>query len=295
MSSMRAAGDVRSGALLAMAVGGLVVLLLGSTPHSASAQENSLKGDAALKHPAIQLALKAAELMKAGRIEEAVALGTKDSVTAWKAMSMADRKEMGTSMASRAPAPKAFADAMLKNGELSLMGNNAVVSFSIAGNRGAAYFEREAGAWRLTNGPMVFPAEPDRSKETRVENADILKHPLATLALQYLDLIHAGRIEDAKRLATSAVQAEWKKSPASEKAEELAYFRKNLPTREAVTTGLQTGKNVRGVLIIDDDRLATLNVIVSTETRTGPATTSYSSTTMAIAFEKEGGQWKVRQ
>ncbi|MCM3876836.1 MAG: hypothetical protein NEA02_10495 [Thermoanaerobaculia bacterium] len=295
MWSIHPARNARSLGLPGASAGILAATLLWNAPQSARAQENSLKGDAALRHPAIQVALKAAEFMKAGRIDEAVALGTKASATEWKAMSAADRKDMGAGMASRSPDPKAFADAILKNGELSLMGNSAVVSFSIEGRRGAAYFEREAGAWRLTNGPMVFPAEPDRSKETRIENADILKHPIATLALQYLDLIHAGKIDDAKKLATTAVQAEWKKEPASEKAEILAYFTKNLPTRAAMTTGLQTGKNFRGVLIIDDDKLATLNLIVSEQSPTGPSTTTFSSTTMSIAFEKEGGQWKVRQ
>jgi hypothetical protein len=58
--------------------------------------------------------------------------------------------------------------------------------------------------------------------------------------------------------------------------------------------GLQTGKGLRGVLIIDDDTLATLNMIVSEQSRSGD-TTTFTSSTMAIAFEKEGGQWKLRQ
>jgi len=295
MWSVRTVRHARSRGLRRASAIILAATLLWNAPQSTRAQENSLKGAAALKHPAIQLALKAAEFMKAGRVDEVVALGTRASVTEWKAMSTADRKDMGVSMASRSPDPKAFTDAILKNGELSLMSNSAVVSFSIDGRRGAAYFEREAGSWRLTNGPMLFPAEPDRSKETRIEDADILEHPIAALASQYLDFIHAGKIDDAKKLATTAVQAEWRKEPASEKAESLAYFTKNLPTRAAMTTGLKAGKNFRGVLIIDDDTLATLNLIVSEQTKTGPNTTAYTSTTMSIAFEKEGGQWKVRQ
>jgi hypothetical protein len=267
-------------------------MLLGNASH-AQAQENNLKGAAALKHPAIQVALKAAELMKAGKIDEAVALGTKASTTEWKAMSAADRKDIGAGMASRSPGPKAFADAILKNGELSLMENNAIVSFSVDGQAGAAYFEREAGVWRLTNGPMLFPVD-DRSKEVSIEGADILKHPIAALAEKYLDLIHAGKIEEAKAMATTTVQAEWKKEPASEKVEILAYYKKNLPTRAALMAGLQTGKGLRGVLIIDDDTLATLNMIVSEQSRSGD-TTTFTSSTMAIAFEKEGGQWKLRQ
>jgi hypothetical protein len=261
----------------------------------AHAQVTRLKGDEALKHPAVQLALKAAELMKAGKVDEAMALQTKEALSEWKAMRPADRQEMGAGIAKRSPDPKAFADAVLKNGELTISGTTGVLGFAIGGNRGAAYFEREAGNWRVTNGPMMFPSDPDPANETRIEGADILNHPVGKLALQYLDLVHAGKIENAKKLAIADVQAKWKNEPSREKADTLAYLRKTLPTRAAVIDGLKAGKNFNAILIIEDDKVATLNFMVSSQKAAGANTTNYTTSTTNIGFEKEGGEWKLAQ
>ena len=188
-----------------------------------------------------------------------------------------------------------FAEAVPKNGELTISGNTGVLGFAIRGNRGAAYFEREAGEWRVTNGPMMFPSDPDPANETRIEGIDILNHPVGKLALQYLDLVHAGRIEDAKKLATADVQAKWKNEPSREKGDTLAYLRKTLPTRTVVTEGLKARKNFNAVFIIEDDRLATLNFMVSSQKPAGANTTNYTTSSTNIGFEKEGGEWKLAQ
>ena len=275
----------------AFVLGLTALAFLGST---AAAQRESLEGAAALAHPAVQQALKAADLIKAGKIDEAFALSTKSEQADWKKMSAADRKEMGAHLVERTPAAKAFSDAVRANGELTINGNSGVLAFSVGKDRGAAYFEREAGAWRIANGPIMFPASPEPVNEVRVENADILKHAIGPLALQYLDLIHGGKIDDAMKLTTTGAQAKWTSEPASEKAEIIAYLKKNLPTRAAAEAGLQTGKGPRGVLLIEDDKLATLNFIISEQKPAGPNTTTYSTTTQAMGFEKENGQWKVR-
>jgi hypothetical protein len=259
------------------------------------AQVTRLKGDEALKHPAVQLAVKAAELLKAGKVDEAMALQTKEALSGWKAMSPADRQEMGAGIVKRSPDPKAFAEAVVKNGELTINGNTGVLGFAIGDNRGAAYFEREGGNWRVTNGPMMFPSDPDPVNETRIEGIDILNHPVGKLALQYLDLIHAGKIDDAKKLATADVQAKWTREPSGEKADTLAYLRKTLPTRAAVTEGLKAGKNLNAVLIIEDDKLATLNLTVSSQKAAGANTTNYTTSSTNIGFAKEVGEWKLAQ
>ena len=46
-----------------------------------AAQEAPITGDAALKHPAGQLAVRAAELITAGKIDEAMALRTKEAIS----------------------------------------------------------------------------------------------------------------------------------------------------------------------------------------------------------------------
>jgi hypothetical protein len=283
--------------LLSLSGAGIGLLAIGvlAEPISARAQDQTLKGEAALKHPAVIAALKGAELVKAGKIDEAYALRTKEAATEWKAMSVADRRDIGAGITERTPDPKAFADAIRTGGELSITGTTAVLRVQMPKGTGLAYLEREGGVWRISNGPMVIGGGAAPVNETRVEGAGILEHAIGTLALQYLDLIHAGKIEDAKKLATSDVQTKWKGEPASEKAESLAFLKKNLPTRATVTAGLKGGTAMRGVLIIEDDKMATLNLIVSEQKKTGTNTTSYSSTTTGIAFAKEGAQWKLAQ
>lgn len=276
----------------AAGIAAFVVLAAGTV----SAQDPDLTGKAALDHPAVQLAVKAAGLITAGKIDEAMALGTKESVDEWKALSAGDRAEMTARLARITPDPDVFARAVTDDGTLAVMGDTAIVNATIAGGRAIAYFQREDGAWRITNGPMAFPAEPDPGNEVRLEGEEILDHPIGPLALQFLDLIHAGNIEGAKALATADVQARWKGEPASERAESLAYLRKNLPTRADVTAGLQTGTGgLRGVLIIEEESSATLNLIQSSQTSPEPGTTTFSSSTMTIGFAMEGGQWRLAQ
>jgi len=280
---------------LGAVIGVLAVALVAGA--AAFPQEQSpIKGEAALKHPAVQLALKAAELIKAGKVDEAFALGTKQSQSDEKSIPAAERRDFLASITAKTPDPKALSDAIRKGGELNILGGDmAVLNVPVANGRIMAYFAREGGAWRLINGPMVVVEQPDPVNETRVENADILKHPIGILALQYVDLIHAGKMDDAKKLATSAVQAKWKTEPATERAASLAFLRKDLPTRAEVTAGLKSGKNLTGILIIEDEKTAMLNLIRQVQRPDGPGKIVYSSTTTTIAFAKEGGQWRVAE
>jgi hypothetical protein len=273
-----------------------LVAAIGVCPHRASAQVDApLTGAQALAHPAVQAAIKAAELIKAGKLDEALKLRTKESQAEWTAMSADDRRDLGAGIADRTPDPKALADDVKAAGELSIMGNSAVLGVSTPSRRVAAYFELEAGTWRITNGPIQFATEPDPGSVTRVEGDDLLSHPTWSLALEYLDLVHAGRLDDAKALATTDVQAKWKTEPASEKAESLAFLRKLLPTRAAVTAGVEKGGDLRGVLIVEDDTRGTLNIIQSERRENGPGQISVSSTTTTIPFAKEDGRWRLAQ
>lgn len=275
----------------------LLVVMIVAAALPAHAQDDSapLKGAAALAHPAVQLALKAAGLVKAGKLDEAIALRTRESQAEWKSMSAEDRRGLGASIAERTPDPKTFADDVRAGGELTVMGDSAVLGVSSAGRRAAAYFEREGGAWRITNGPIEFGAEPDPVTQTRLENEGLLSHPIWPIALDYLDLVHAGKIDAAKKLATADVQAKWEAEPASEKAESLKFLRANLPTRAEVAEAVKDGGALRGVLLIEDDTRATLNLIRTERREEGPGQMTVSSTTTTIAFAKEDGTWRLAQ
>ena len=251
-----------------------------------------VKGAAILEHPVGRLAIQAAELMSAGKIDQAVQIGTKEDQSEWK-KSPADEKEHKAALwKERAPAPAAYRDAIRKGGVLTIEGPMAqlVVPFD-KGKEVLAAFQLEGGTWRRSLGQMVMAGSSAPGKETRIQGADILKHPIGALALQYADLLHAGKMDDVMRLATAEAQAKWKAEPASERAESAAYRKKTVPKRAALSAAIQSG----GLLIIEDDARASLNLISSEQSSTTPGVVTSTSTTTAIGFAMEDGQWKLTQ
>lgn len=264
------------------------VLTIGGGGSAVLAQD--IKGEAILKHPAGQLAIKAAELLAAGRIEEVVALGPKSGQSEWKKTPAEDRKGISGMMQKRAPAAGTFPDAIRKSGVLAINDAFAILRVELAkGDAAIAYFEREAGTWRITNGPMVVAGAAEPSNETRIEGSEVMAHPIAALATQYVELVHAGQIEAAMRqLGSTEAQKAWKAEPASERAESAAFRKKTLPPVAEFKSLLPTG-----VIIIEDGERATLNVIKKEQRPTKPGTVEYSSTTVAIPFVLENGAWKL--
>ena len=55
-----------------------------------------------------------------------------------------------------------------------------------------------------------------------IKGEAIMKHPVATLALQYVDLIHADRIAKAMKMASTDAQADFKKEPADDQIVAIA-------------------------------------------------------------------------
>ena len=269
----------------------IITAVVLSISTSALAQEpQEVTGDAALKHPAGQLAVKAAELLAAGKTDAVIGLGTKAGQDEWRKTPAEDRKGIAAMQQKRAPAPATFSDAIRKTGVLAINGDFAVLRVDLTkGEAAIAYFEREAGTWRITNGPMVIAGAAEPANEERIEGAALLEHPVAGLAVQYVELVHAGKIEvTMTRLASSEAQEQWKSEPASERAESAAYRKKTLPTVAEFKALLPSG-----VLIIEDGERATLNVIKKEQRPTQPGTVEYSSTTVASPFVLENGVWKL--
>jgi hypothetical protein len=197
---------------------------------------------------------------------------------------------MTARMKERAPNPKALADAIRKGGELTLRSDGAGLIVPMGANATVvAYFEIEGGTWRGTSGPMMMAGSAEPAKETRIQGAEILKHPVGDLALRYADALHGGPMDDAMKLASSKAQADWKTLPASERAESTAFRKKMVPRKNDLAPGIQAG----GILIIEDDSRATLNVVQFEQKSSKPGTMSSSSNTIAIPFVLEGGQWKL--
>lgn len=81
-------------------------------------------------------------------------------------------------------------------------------------------------------GAMLLAA-PVAAAELR--GAAILRHPCGNVALRYMELVHAGRFEEAIQLGTSAMRSEWLAIPAAERGfmQELMKLMAQDPTAYA--------------------------------------------------------------
>lgn len=267
------------------------LLLLGIADVSAVAQvPTMIKGEAILAHPAGKLALRAAELLAAGKTEDVIRLRTAADQAEWKKEPAAEREESAKRMKDRAPDPKRLAEEIRKGGVLTLFPDRASLESPYGdGGEVAAMFTLDKGKWYAVLGPMVMAGAPSSAKEVRITGVDILKHPIHDLALQYADTIHSGAPEAFLKLGSAKKQTDWKAEPESERKEITAYYRKTIPKRADLAAGIRSG----GILIIEDDSRATLNVVTTESKSKEPGVVQSTSTTVGIPFVLEGGQWRV--
>ena len=266
----------------------LVIASLLVLPSTALAQA-PVTGAAILKHPLGVLATKVVDLLAAGKIDEVMALRTKPDQADWKQASAAEKKEVGERMKANAPSPQAFAEMVRSGGELTIEGDSASLMATTPKGMMRQAFEREGGQWRVSFGPMLVADRSSAPPPTRIEAPALAKHPAAAVVLQYADLVHAGRVEEALgKFGSTAAQAKWKALPASEKKESAAFRARVIPSRAELTKAFQSG----GLLLVEGET-ATLNII-----KIEPATEKNSrgsSTTVAIPLTLENGQWKIAQ
>lgn len=163
----------------------------------------------------------------------------------------------------------------------------------LAGGGAGDYTARMMRTWKRTLGIVVAltvlavgHAAAGQGKEERITGAALVAHPVAAVAAQYLDLLHAGKLDAAMALATTKAQAAFKAQPASEQAASADFRRRVLPTRAEFDRSLASD----GLLIVETNGTATLNLVKIT-----PATASGagSSSTVSLPFAMEGGKWKV--
>jgi hypothetical protein len=257
-----------------------------------------IKGEAILAHPAGKLAIQTAELLAAGKIEDAIRLRTVKDQEEWKKESAAERQEMTARIRERAPDPKLLAEALRKGGILTVypargtdLTRATLKSPYGKGGEIMAIFASDKGKWYGSMGPSVMAGAGATDKEVRITGADILKHPIHDLALQYSDAIHSGAPEAFLKLTSAKSQDAWKAEPESERREIVAYYRKTIPKRAALAAAILTG----GILLIEDDSVATLNVVTTESLSKEPGVVQSTSTTVGIPFVFENGQWRVKR
>ena len=142
----------------------------------------------------------------------------------------------------------------------------------------------------LMCGLAVAPAFAQAVEETRILKGDILKHPIAEVAVKYAEAVHAGKLEVMLKLTSANGQKSFKADPPSEQQASMRFRKKFIPTPAALKIGIESG----GILILEGST-ATLNVVTTQTESTTPGEVTSSSTTTAMPFVLEGGAWKIAQ
>jgi hypothetical protein len=138
----------------------VAIAAVAATTSVAVAAPQEIKGAAILEHPATKTAIANMSLMHAGKVEEAVKMGTKAMQKEWNALPAEDRKMMSEMMQTFAVADAEFRSQVLKFGVLSIDGGRAtlVVQEEKKDENGSSTstqtvrLQLEDGEWRVTKG-----------------------------------------------------------------------------------------------------------------------------------------------
>jgi len=134
----------------------------------------------------------------------------------------------------------------------------------------------------------VTPAFAQSASETRILKGDILKHPIAEVAVRYAEAVHAGKQDDMLNLTSATGQKTFKADPPGEQQASMRFLKKFIPAPAALKVGIESG----GILILEGST-ATLNVVTTQSQSTKPGEVTSDSTTTAMPFLLEDGVWKI--
>jgi|CXWL01.1.fsa_nt_gi hypothetical protein len=135
----------------------------------------------------------------------------------------------------------------------------------------------------LTLLALVTLALPAAAETSELKGAALLAHPATQVALENMSLMHAGKIEEAVKMGTKAMQADWQAMPDEDRkmmSEMLQAF--SVPDAE-----FRADVEKFGTLTIDGEK-ATLVVQKTTKDENGSGTE-----TKTVRLQKEDGQWRV--
>ncbi|MFN7943311.1 MAG: hypothetical protein U0X73_17095 [Thermoanaerobaculia bacterium] len=129
---------------------------------------------------------------------------------------------------------------------------------------------------------LIAAAAPVLAK-SEVKGAAILDHPCGKVAVENMGLVHDGKIAEAMKLGTQAMQDEWNKMPAKDKEMMGGMMKEMSQTREAFSAEIKAN----GVLFVEG-KSATLKVTKTTKDANGS-----SSETMTQNFELDGTTCRI--
>lgn len=118
---------------------------------------------------------------------------------------------------------------------------------------------------------------------TEIKGAAILDHPCGKVAVKQVGLLHDGKFEEANKLSTKEMQAQWSAMPAKDKKEMSGFAKMMSPTSEQFAATVKAG----GVLVVNGDAAS-----LTTKTTTKDANSSSTDTTTQ-SFRLSGGECLV--
>ena len=118
-----------------------------------------------------------------------------------------------------------------------------------------------------------------------IKGAEILNHPCGKVAVKSMGLLSQGKIEEANKLTTKAMQERWAAMPAKDK-QMMAGLAKEMSPSEAKFTAMVKAD---GVLVVDD-KTGKLTVTQKTQDANGSSTS-----TTRTEFAVNGGECLINR
>jgi hypothetical protein len=128
----------------------------------------------------------------------------------------------------------------------------------------------------LAGSPVVFAAQT-------LKGAAILDHPCGKTAARQMSLLHEGKVDEANRLSTKAVQAQWQSMPDKDRKMMADMSKAMSPSGDQYSDAIRK----TGVLTVDGNNA----VLTVSQTKRDANGSSTSTTTQKLAME--GGQCLV--
>ena len=109
------------------------------------------------------------------------------------------------------------------------------------------------------------------SAKSEVKGAAILDTPCGKVSVKQMGLIHAGKYDDANKLTTKEMQAQWAKMPAADRTMMMGMAKDMSQSEDQYAAAIKAN----GVLVIDGNA-ASLTVKTTTKDANGSSTSTVS-------------------
>jgi hypothetical protein len=137
--------------------------------------------------------------------------------------------------------------------------------------RSSAVLVSLAVAFALAGRAQAAPAKSE------IKGAAILDHPCGKVAVKHMGLVHAGKMDEATKLGTKDMQAQWQALPAADRNAMSGMMKEMSKTEAQFSAEIKAG----GVLTVDGNK-ATLTVKQEHKDANG---TSTQTTTQNYAID----------